>query len=548
MENRVTSFSKISSFKIVLIYAVVSAVYIYTSDFLLEILISNIDVLSKIQTCKGFSFILITAALLYVLVKRNMENLSAYYQNIIDVKQQSDEQLKSSQEEYMSLFNHSPLPMWIFDIDTLQFLKVNEAACRTYGYSPEEYNMMTIKDIRPPEDISLMEQALTNSLKSDHYIVPDILRHRKKNGEIIQVKIENTFVTFEGKKVRLSSATDVTKEINIQNELIETYSRLRVASEIAGLGYWTNDLVSGKIDWSDELYNIFEVDPLKFELNLENIKTYFCPNTHQEFSLDLLAIFQDNKIRESEHQIITGTNKTKWILERQYLTTDGNGNPAKLEGIAMDITERKIHEQEIEQSNDRFKLLAKATVEAIIDWDIMNDKTIWGEGFHTLFGYDLSIYDNYLWSRNIHPDDRETVLFDLAKTLQDPAQEHFTAEFRFLKANGDVAYVQHKGLFIRDESGKPTRALGAMIDITESLDKMRKIELQNKTLKNIAWTQSHIVRAPLANLKGLIEILKNNLNSGVSQAVLLGYMSESVEKLDTVIHDIVRNTKEVDEV
>jgi PAS domain S-box-containing protein len=320
-----------------------------------------------------------------------------------------------------------------------------------------------------------------------------------------------------------------------------------LAGEIAGLGYWTNDLVKNKIIWSDEIYKIFEVDKNRFDLNLENIKELFHPDEHQNFNPNFYRIFDDETIKEVERRIQTDSGKIKWVLERQYLIKDQNNNPLRLEGIAYDITNRKIHEQELLESNERFKILAKATVEAIIDWDIKNHTVFWGEGFHTLLGYDLSENNDKLWSNNIHPEDRERVLNNLNGILEDPAKEYFISEYRFLKANGDVAFVQHKGILIRDKSGKATRIVAAMIDLTEALSRLNKIENQNKALKEISWTQSHIVRAPLANIMGLIFLLKENNNMEVKDEQLIALISESAEKLDQIIREIVKKTSEIEE-
>ena len=354
------------------------------------------------------------------------------------------------------------------------------------------------------------------------------------------MKIEHTAVNFNGKEVRLVLAIDVTKELNIQNALRDTNSRLKLASEIARLGYWTNNFLTHEIQWSDELFKIFELDRDTFELTFENVTKCFHPDEQINFADDFHVFFDENEIRETESRIITGTGKVKWILERQYLIKDDNGKLVGMEGIAVDITERKLYEQSIVESNERFNLLARATVEAIIDWDIKNDKVLWGEAFQTNFGYDLSVYDNYLWSRNIHPDDKERVLNELSLTLQDPTQEHFNSEFIFLKANGDYAYVQHRALLIRDSSGRAVRALGAMIDITESLERMRRIEEQNRALTEIAWTQSHVIRAPLANLMGLVDILESNMAAGLSQGDITGHISDSARQLDLLIHDIIK--------
>lgn len=546
IKYNIKNSSKLSSFKIVLLYALVSAIYIYTSDYFLEKLVTNVEVLSKIQTFKGLGFILITSMLLYILVKRNINTTASYYQQVIDLKQTSDIQLKKSNDEYMSLFNHSPLAKWIFDIETLQFLLVNDAACDNYGYTREEFLSMTIRDIRPVEDIPILEETLNNTFIKGQDERARVLRHIKKNGEIIFVKIKAKFITFEGKKVRLVTSVDVTAEIETRNKLTESNSKLQIASEIANLGYWTNDLIKSEIQWSEKVYKIFEVNPDNFELTIDTIRSCYHPDDAFEFDSNLNFSFDGTNTMETERRIITSSGETKWVLERINLIKNENGNPIKLDGIVIDITKRKLYEQEIIESNERFKIIAKATIEAIIDWDIKNDTVIWGEGFQSIFGYDLSIYDNYLWSNNIHPDDREKVLADLNTMLEDPTKEIFTSEFRFLKANREISYVQHKGIIIRDANGKPIRGLGAMIDLTETQERLRKIESQNELLKEIAWTQSHVVRAPLANLQGFIKLLKEEINEGVTDPKLLDYIIDSTEKLDEIILDIVKKTNKID--
>lgn len=545
--NKHAGLSRFSSFKIVFIYTLVSAFYIYTSDYFLEKFIHDIDVLTRMQTYKGIVFILITASLLYVLVKRNLGTTTAYYQKIIDVKQQSDAQLMQINKEYLTLFNHSPVPMWLVDLETLQFLLVNDAACSIYQYTPEEYLKMTLREIRPATDIPMLEELLAAMPKDTGWLVPIVVRHQKKNGELMQVKVKTSFVYYGGARVMLVSADDISAEIEMQNKLLAVNEKLKAASEVANLGYWSNDLVNSEIQWSDELYKIFEVDPQTFELNLDNIKSHFLSDDQASFSDRSFEKFADHFINETERKIITAAGKTKWILERQYLVRDKENNPVRLEGIALDITRRKLHEQEVWESNERFKLLTKATVEAIIDWDIKNDTVFWGEGFSTMLGFDLSKNDKLLWVNNIHPDDKKRVLLSLYRSLKDVGKLTFNEEFRFLKADGQVSFMQHRGVFVRDAQGVATRALGAMIDLTETLNRMQRIERQNLALREIAWTQSHIVRAPLTNLMGLIGLLKDK-RATVSEELLIQYIGESAQKLDDIIHDIVHKTAAVEDV
>lgn len=542
MEKKITFLKRFSSFKIVLIYAVVSAVYIFTSDYFLELFIHDSGLISKLQTVKGLLFIVITSVLLHVLMTMNINKLSNYYRQIIDFKLVSEEQSKQSKQEYIALFNHSPLPMWIFDLDTLRFLNVNEAACEHYGFSHEEFMTMNIKDIRPDSEVPQMEALLNKTIQTSDASFLGLMKHRKKNGEIIQVKLKTSQVNFEGHLGILVTAVDISHEINIQNKLLAANTRLKQACEIATMGYWTNDLNTGEIFWSMEMHKIFQTNPETFALTMDNIKSRFHPEERHKLNTATFSNFEINEIVESEQRIITESGKIKWILERIHLIRDDNNLPIRLEGIAVDITNRKLHEQEIFESNERFKILAKATVEAIIDWDHINDTIFYGEGFNTMFGYETGVANKNLWLKNIHPDDSKRVIRDLRKAMKNAQKEFFNAEYRFVKANGDMAYIQHKGIFIRNNDGEVARIIGAMVDLTESLEKMNTIEQQNKTLKDISWTQSHVVRAPLANLMGLINLLKDNKKMGYTDDRLIDYIGESATKLDHIIHDIVKKS------
>jgi PAS domain S-box-containing protein len=545
MKSKDKDSTKSDTLKIVVPYTIISVIYISMSDYFLDMYVTDFDLHTKLQTYKGFGFIIVTATLLYLLLKKNNDTLTSYFKQIIDVTNASNVELKKAQEEYLSLFNYSPVPIWLFDMTTLQFIHVNEAACDIYGYTLEEYKTMKVHDIRPKEDIPNMKEFYTLSSPEKDYTLSSTIRHLKKNGDIIIVKLKTSFVYYKGKKVRIATVVDVTAEIEIQNQLKEINTKLQLANEIASMGYWTNDLVKNEIKWSEEMYKIYEQDPSTFELTIENIRSLLLPEDQTDFGPQTFSI-NGNSIKETERKIITASGKVKWILGRIHIVKDANDNPIRIDGITQDISTLKVYEQELSESHERFKILTKATVEAIIDWDIKNNTVLWGEGFHTLLGYDLTTSQNDLWSKNIHPDDRSKVLHDLNQTLEDPTQHNFNAEFRFIKANGDVAIMQHRGVLIRDTNGKAIRAIGAMIDLTDTLERIRKIEIQNKALREISWLQSHIVRAPLANLLGLITLLKDSQEKGIYDSNLIDYIYESTEKLDQVIHDIVEKSNETD--
>jgi PAS domain S-box-containing protein len=123
-----------------------------------------------------------------------------------------EEQLQASELRYRLLFKANPHPMWLYDVDTLQFLEVNDAAVHYYGYSREEFLSMTIKDIRPEEDHQALMNHLQRTIEHDGFNEAGTWRHRKKNGEIIEVEIISHTLEFNGRNAKMVLATEMTKQ------------------------------------------------------------------------------------------------------------------------------------------------------------------------------------------------------------------------------------------------------------------------------------------------------------------------------------------------
>src|SRR5205807_6833332 len=105
-----------------------------------------------------------------------------------------------SEQGYRLLFESNPLPMWVYDRDTLEFLAVNDAAVRNYGYSRKEFLQQTIRDIRPPEDIPVLLEKVARVKKGFNNSEG---RHSKKDGTLIDIEIISHTLTFGGRRAEL---------------------------------------------------------------------------------------------------------------------------------------------------------------------------------------------------------------------------------------------------------------------------------------------------------------------------------------------------------
>jgi PAS domain S-box-containing protein len=249
----------------------------------------------------------------------------------------------------------------------------------------------------------------------------------------------------------------------------------------------------------------------------------------------------------------------KWLSVSMHPIFDKFKNVLGFSIAATDITDRKHTEHIIRLSNERYELVTKATNDVIWDWDMTSNKIFRSENYKQIFGYDGIDDDIYTRSADshVHPDDSERILKSIEEKIKDSKISLWEDEYRYFRKNGELAYVQDRGYIIYDENKKPVRMVGAMRDITTS--KLFAIERdqitsdlirQNKNLEQFAYIVSHNLRAPLANITGLLRIIQMpKLEEQIRKTSMEGLVT-SVSKLDNVIIDltnILQVKREIDE-
>jgi PAS domain S-box-containing protein len=127
----------------------------------------------------------------------------------ITARRRAEQLLQESEERHRKLFDNNPHPTWVFDRETLRFLAVNAAAVRKYGYSSDDFLKMTIKDIRPPEDVPALLDSVGRTRDGNESI--GIWQHRRKDGTNIDVEITSYALSFADRAAEVVVAVDVTQ-------------------------------------------------------------------------------------------------------------------------------------------------------------------------------------------------------------------------------------------------------------------------------------------------------------------------------------------------
>jgi diguanylate cyclase (GGDEF)-like protein/PAS domain S-box-containing protein len=244
------------------------------------------------------------------------------------------------------LFENNPNPMWIYDLATLEFLAVNQAAINHYGYSEDEFLSMTLQDIRPAEDIPMLLEAL--SKVSLGFSVPEVWRHCKKDGTQIFVEVSAHTLDYQNHKCELILINDITQKMQAEEALKRAEAKYRSIFENAIEGIFQTT-VDGKFLMSNPmLAKIYGYDsPEDLIATLTNIQQqlYTDPQRRTEL-IQLLEEQEEVKFFESE--VYRKDGSIIWTSENVHAVYDIAGHILYFEGTVEDITASKRAKAEIE--------------------------------------------------------------------------------------------------------------------------------------------------------------------------------------------------------
>lgn len=253
----------------------------------------------------------------------------------VTVRKRIEEAMRESEEQYRLLFQSNPHAMWVYDVETLRFLAVNNAAVEQYGYSREEFLSMTLAQIRPPEDVEKLRDVLAR--RSPGFARAREWRHRKKNGAIITVEITAHQMDFSGRRAEVVMAIDITERKLAEQALVESEDRYRDLVDNSHELMCTHDL-EGRIlsvnPWAARVLGYSQAALIGL-----HIRDGLVPEYRDGFD-DYLRAIKENGFARGIMRVKTATGETRFWEYYNTLRVQGVQTPI-VRGMAHDITERR---------------------------------------------------------------------------------------------------------------------------------------------------------------------------------------------------------------
>lgn len=388
--------------------------------------------------------------------------------------------LRESEEKYRAIFYGSPLPMWVYDIETFDFLDVNKAAIQAYGYSREEFLQMNFKDLIPENDVESINEIMEICNNTNGFL-QTFCYHITKQKELIKVALQSNGVEFEKKNARLMLAHDVTQKTRIEEALKISELRFSALVQKGSDVFSILDQLGEYLYIGDNAKSILGLESKDFE------NRSFFDFIHPQDLLFVKEAFENIFRLHSIHIAPYRFLSPDGYIWLETIITDMTDDlsVAGIVANSKDISDKIESETKLKRSNDRYNIVSRATSDIIWDCDLVSNRVTWNRGLSKTFGYPKEMQSSDLeWAfSKIHPDDRDKVVSGIEHNIQNRIHL-WQEEYRFQCANGTYRHIFDRGFFKFDEQGAPLRFIGAMQDVTQYKIEEHRLKLLESVVTN----------------------------------------------------------------
>ncbi len=279
----------------------------------------------------------------------------------------------------------------------------------------------------------------------------------------------------------VKAVRDITAEHETKIALEDARRSAEIMTAAARLGTFDYDLTRNVLTWDDGARALFGLPPGAPVSYQEAFIRGVHPADREAADAAVQAALDPagDGIFETEYRTIgIEDGKLRHIAARgQAYFQDGAAT--RMLGTIHDVTEARLAEAKLRETEQRLRFATRATNDAIWDWDLVRDHVTWNEAIEPAYGHPLADVEptGGWWIDHIHPDDRARIDASIHAVI-DRGGTDWTDDYRFRRGDGSHADIRDRGFVIRDDAGKPVRMIGAMLDQSERMVTERQLRVE----------------------------------------------------------------------
>ncbi len=458
-------------------------------------------------------------------------------QDITEHKQQEAERVK-----LLDLLQRSLNEIYIFDPQTLQLEYVNDGALKNLGYTKAHLQSLTLLDIQieyTPEKYSALLGRLANTDK----IIYETF-HLRADGSFYPAEVHLQRIKHMDGYAYLCVTQDITERKAAGEKIKETQSHLKTIFENSVDGFVLLDKEGIVKTYNNVAGTTIFLNQNKQLQTGKSIFKYVPDDRKEAFAGIFKRALSGEKIKY-DRPYLTATGENVWIdytINAVYIEET-------LAGVCItgrDITERKLAEEKLERSEKRFRALIENCEDGIVLLDREGDVQYQSPSAERIFGYSIQDLAGKPIADIIHPADQNHFKQVFSHVIENPESSQMGMHRKKHK-NGSWIWCETYITNLLYNSSVQALVINFR-DVSQNIAYLNDIEEQNKMLHEITWMQSHVVRAPLARIMGLVHLLKSDALGEMNVKEALQHILTASEELDTVVKDIIHKAEKVEKI
>jgi PAS domain S-box-containing protein len=381
-------------------------------------------------------------------------------------RQHAATELRVSEERFRAIFSQASVGIAQIRPDG-EYLLVNDRYCAIVGYTLTELRQTGALEIEHPEDRRAGEMLRKRLVAQGVPSYSRETRYIRKDGTIVWAKLHVTVVRDEAgdPKYFISVVEDVSERVHAERPLRESQEALALAQSAAQLGTWCADLRTNETTYSDDYARLHGLAPSRRKLTHDEWLRLIHPEDRERMQAALNESHDRTRSWDNEFRVVWPDGSIHWLLGKGQVYLDGSGQPERMAGVTIDVTERKQTEAALKESEERFGAIADSA--PVMMWVAGPDRqfTFFNKTFLDFVGRSLEQAKADQWVGHIHPADVEPCTRSYRAAFE--ACEPFQIEHRLRKADGEYRVVLCRGVPRFAPGGVFAGYIGSAIDITD---------------------------------------------------------------------------------